>query len=208
MLATPSAIKIFTLITRAVGLVSLVALILCIVGSTNVRSLNQLVSDQPLVTAGKIIYAIVYLAVVIITLFAIALYYYTRPSRAQSGGEGALISAVVVALPLILVRLIYAHLGTWTDDKARYGAFTGSLALQIALSVWEEIIVSIVFIVVGFVVPRMPKNGSGAGAGAGTEGVGSKADGSLMLQHWYDNKAIRYTSIVGLVARVAESLSK
>lgn len=162
MLQSQRSVSTFTMISRAVSVVSLVALVLCIVGSTNVTSLEQLVSSQPLLTAGKIIFGVVYVAVVMITAFAIILYYHTRSQRTKPNDEGVLILAVVVALPLILVRLIYAYLGTWASDKARYSPFTGSLTLQITLSVGEEIAVSIVFIVIGFVVSKLPKDGSTA----------------------------------------------
>lgn len=199
MLPNRQSVSTFTMISRAIGLVSLVALILCIVGSTNVKSLEQLVSSQPLLTAGKIMFGVVYVAVTLITVFAIMLYYHTRSQRTQSNDEGVLLAAVVVALPLILVRLIYAYLGTWASDKARYSPFTGSLTLQITLSVWEEIAVSIVFIVVGFMVSRLPKDSSTAAD------VEANAVGSSGKEHWFDNKAIRYIPIIGLIARIARS---
>ena len=177
MLHTANVIKMFALGVRAIGLVSLVGLILCIVGSTSVTSLDQLASGQPLLSAGKILFAAVYVAVTVVTVFAVVLYYHTRTQRTQSAGEGSLILAVVIALPLILVRLIYAFLGTWGKDKAKYSPFTGSLARQIALSVWEEIAVSIVFIAIGFVVPKVSSNGDDA------NDVESKPEGASALRN-------------------------
>ena len=73
--------------------------------------------------------------------------------------DGWLIVAVAVTNPLMLVRMVYSLLSTYAPVESRglYSPFSGSIAIQAGMSVWEEMVIVMVYVAVGFVVGRLPK---------------------------------------------------
>ena len=73
--------------------------------------------------------------------------------------DGWLIVAVAVTNPLMLVRMVYSLLSTYApvETRGRYSPFSGSIAIQAGMSVWEEMLIVVVYVAVGFVVGRLPK---------------------------------------------------
>ena len=98
--------------------------------------------------------------------FAAGLLYRRRASRNPDyeagpgqSKDGWLIVAVAVTNPLMLVRMVYSLLSTYAPLESRglYSPFSGSIAIQAGMSVWEEMVIVVVYVAVGFVVGRLPK---------------------------------------------------
>lgn len=110
MLPSQGAIQAFDIFSQLTGLIPLAGFILCIVGSINVKILSQLTS-QPLLNAGGTLFGVTYCAHEASPIIAWAPHRNIWREGAISG-EGVLVAAVAIGLPLILVRLIYAFLGS------------------------------------------------------------------------------------------------
>jgi len=65
--------------------------------------------------------------------------------------EREVLLAVAVALPLLLVRFVYASIGDFGNDP-RYNFYNGDEHIFLYMSVLEEIAVMLVFLVVGFAI--------------------------------------------------------
>jgi len=107
----------------------------------------------------------VYAGLVFLTIAAGLLYrrraahnpdYEAGPGQSK---DGWLIVAVAVTNPLMLVRMVYSLLSTYApvESRGEYSPFSGSIAIQAGMSVWEEMVIVIVYVAVGFVVGRLPK---------------------------------------------------
>lgn len=177
--------------------------------------LNAL-TDQPLLTAGKILFAVSLCAITAMTILSAFLHKRVRQDGTQTeagtngGGEMILLIAVAVSIPLIAIRLVYAFLSSFGTDRARFSPFTGSVGLQVALSVWEEIVVVLMFVVVGFMVPKIvvSRKSSEEELEMGRAGTGDSRPRNEE-HRWYDKQWIMFVPLVGLLAGVlSRSASK
>jgi hypothetical protein len=205
-LPTATAQRSFKYIVSAINLIGLAGLIICIKGSTDITSLDQLTS-QPLLTAGKVLFAVSLASITALAIMSAFLHRRVRregkPYEAgeNAGGEGILLVAVFVAVPLIAVRLVYAFLSSFGKDRARFSPFTGSIGLQVALSVWEEIVVVVMFVVVGFMVPKVVAPKKSAEDVVELGGAGSDSHPQEKRTQWFDKQWVRYVPLIRLIAK-------
>ncbi|GAP93246.1 putative transmembrane protein [Rosellinia necatrix] len=71
-------------------------------------------------------------------------------------GERRIVLAVAVALPFLLVRVVYSAVGTFGQDPA-FRAATGDVNLLLGLAVVEEIFIVFVVLAVGVTLKVLPK---------------------------------------------------
>nr|OQO27180.1 hypothetical protein B0A51_04440 [Rachicladosporium sp. CCFEE 5018] len=140
---------------RPVQLVSLVALIVAIVGSTDFGSSNPKDASQG-ATMSKVaaaLFFVVYLAVVAITLLTLS-----RASHVLSA-EHKLLYACVVALPFLLVRLVYTlAVGFSSSKTSPFYRFDISMWVQALMQFAMEAVIVLVFMVAGLLTPAMDEN--------------------------------------------------
>lgn len=96
MLPSAGAVKAFNIFSQVTGLIPLAGFVLFIIGAVNVRSFSQLTS-QPLLNAGRILFAVTYHAVAVSTIIAWGSHR-NIPRQRGTSGEGVLIAAVAIAL--------------------------------------------------------------------------------------------------------------
>ena len=79
-------------------------------------------------------------------------------------GETRVFVAVCAAFPFLAVRTVYTILADFEND-ATFGILDGNAFVQLGMAVVEEMIVTVIFIVVGVMAPRfgeqVQKHGQG-----------------------------------------------
>ncbi|KAJ5354877.1 hypothetical protein N7541_005921 [Penicillium brevicompactum] len=136
------------IIFRLVNLISLVALILTIVGSTqNTNLTHGLVTTESKV--ALILFLVTWLAVCgLFGLIAIR-------SHSIEDGERRLLLAVGISLPLILVRLVYSLIFAF-GHRADFNMLSGNVTIQLVMSVLEEIFIVLVCLGIGLTLQVRP----------------------------------------------------
>lgn len=78
--------------------------------------------------------------------------------RKAGRGEGILVLAVICALPLLLVRLIYSLLAIFSHDKtfSMVSGSTGAETASLCMSVLEEMGVVLIYLATGFKLSTLP----------------------------------------------------
>ncbi|KAJ5960716.1 uncharacterized protein N7479_007866 [Penicillium vulpinum] len=136
------------IIFRLVGLFALVAVILSIVGATeNSDITHALINIKTKI--GLILYLVAWIGVC--GLFLLVL----NRSQSIEDGEHRLLLAVGVSLPLILVRLIYSFIYAF-GHKSQFNSLSGSVTIQLVMSVLEEILVVLVCLGIGLTLQVRP----------------------------------------------------
>jgi hypothetical protein len=126
-----------------------IALILCIVGATSASSPED-VTHEGTVKAGVAIFLVVYILLVLLTIGA------ALGRRWTGRGERKLLIAVAVSLPVLLIRMIYSLLSTFSNDKI-FNPVNGSTTAELFLASIQEMIVVFIYIFVGFKLQPVPK---------------------------------------------------
>jgi hypothetical protein len=150
MLKCPWSTIFSLLIVRIVHLPAIIALILCIVGATNASSPEE-IDTQPTIHVGVILYVVVLMMLIILTFVACLL------KQKTEKGEGALIRAVIFAIPFIFVRLLYSLLSTFSHLKS-FNLATGSETALLLMSVVQEMIVVLIYIATGLKQRAVPED--------------------------------------------------
>jgi len=149
-------------------------LILCIVGGTSSYSSTGVYQPQTETKVGVVLYLISFIA-----LAAIAIVTAAKLSNAPSQDK-RLVYAVLVALPLILVRIIYSLLSVYAHNR-HFSLITGSVAIKVVMAVLEEMAVVIMYLAIGWKtdvltpaergpIASRPWKGSLGGGGQGGNG--------------------------------------
>ena len=128
---------------RILQLLITVGLILCIVGGTSSTSSTGVYQPQTTTKVGIVLYLIAFIALGLIA--AVTTY---KLSNAPSG-EKRLVWAVIIALPFILVRLIYSLISVFSHDR-HFNLITGSVAILVVMAVLEEMAVVLIYLVIGW----------------------------------------------------------
>lgn len=126
-----------------------VALILCIVGATSADSGSN-IAEQPTVQAGVILLAVLIIALSFLAVIAII------GIRATQHGETSILTGVCLSLPLLLIRIIYSLLGCF--GGAQFSPIEGSPAIDLGMSVIEEMLVVLIYLWVGLRNSAVPAN--------------------------------------------------
>jgi uncharacterized membrane protein len=126
---------------KAIQVPATVALILCIVGATSANTAAE-IEAQPTLHAGIILYVVILIALVALTIGAAI-------GRSKTGrGEAPLIAAVALAMPLLVVRMIYSCLSAFTKISA-FQLVGGNQTVGLFMEVLEEMFVVAIFLFVG-----------------------------------------------------------
>lgn len=128
---------------------ALVGLILSISGGTDESSSDesQHAGGRNEVRAGIIIFALVYLA-------AVGLWVATlRDFRGMAASQTRVYLAVMLALPLIAVRLLYSLISDFGDNP-QFALVTGDETIRLGMASVEEFLVVVMYTIVGLVTPR------------------------------------------------------
>lgn len=135
---------------RVIQLLITLGLILSIVGGTSSISSTGVYKVQTTSQVGVILYVVTYIALVLMTLGTIFNATYL-PS-----GEKRFVWAVLIAMPLILVRLIYSLLLVFHHDK-NFNLLSGSTVIFAVMTVVEEILVVLIYLTLGWMTDAASK---------------------------------------------------
>ena len=136
---------------RAIQLLITLGLILSIVGGTSSISSTGVYKVQTTSEAGVILYIVTYVALGLMT--AVTLWNATYVASAET----RLMWAVIVAMPLILVRLIYSLLVVFQHSHT-FNIVSGSATVFGVMAVMEEIGVVLIYLFVGWTTDAAPKS--------------------------------------------------
>jgi hypothetical protein len=128
---------------RLLQLLISVGLILCIVGGTSSTSSDGVYVPQTETKVGVVLYMVAFIA-----LAAVAGVSAAKLSNAPTQ-EKRLVLVVLIALPLIFVRLIYTLLSVFAHNR-HFSLITGTIAIKIVMAVLEEMAVVILYLAIGW----------------------------------------------------------
>jgi hypothetical protein len=132
---------------------TLVALILCIVGAVNSStsgSATALGKPATLTKVGVVLFVAAWAGLCLLLVIMVV-----KSSLVQKG-ERRLIIAVAISVPFILVRLIYSMVVVFANNR-HFNIVTGSVTINLVMAVLEEFVVTIVCISVGLTLQIRPK---------------------------------------------------
>ncbi|KAK5716597.1 hypothetical protein LTR15_009488 [Elasticomyces elasticus] len=168
---------------RIIQLCILIGLILSIAGGTSSVSSTGVYKSQTTSKAGIALYLVCFLALCIVTMITL------KNSSYLMAGENRLIWAVIIAMPLILIRLIYSLLIVFHHSHT-FSLINGSALVHALMAVVEEMLVVLMYLGVGWSlstdsatmkapgpIASRPWKGSGAATGGGAMGVGRRGNG-------------------------------
>lgn len=133
----------------------MIGLIMSIVGGTSSISSTGVYTVQVTSEAGIALYCVkIQIALVLLTFITVS-----KVSHITSS-DNRLVWAVIVALPLILVRLCYSLLLVFHHSH-EFNLVSGSVVLLVCLSVIEEMLVVLIYLFVGWMTDAPPKETQG-----------------------------------------------
>jgi hypothetical protein len=160
---------------RALQLLITVALILCIVGGTSSISSTGVYVPQTTTKAGIILYLVAFVALCVVAAVT-AIKFSNAPHD-----DKRLAWAVILALPFILVRIVYSVISVFAHNP-HFNLITGSVIIRVFMAVLEEMIVVWIYLVVGWMSDTVPPQTGGATAGGSWQinrlGGGGKTAGA------------------------------
>jgi hypothetical protein len=170
LLPNASRRKIFPAgVFRAVQLPAFVGLILCIVGASTASNPTE-INSQPTLHAGVILFCVVLAGLAVLTAGAWYL------EGAQHHSERILIYAVALALPFLLVRLIYTCLAVFSKLHD-FQLIGGSETVRLVMATIEEMVVVFIFLGAGIKWHEEPRAVSPRGEETAMVGQGPKRPG-------------------------------
>lgn len=154
---------------RLLQLLITLGLILSIVGGTSgtVES-DSVVKVAATSKVGIVMYIVAFVGILLVYFVSI------RSTSVIAKQERRIPAAVVFALPLILVRLIYAACSVFLH-RHLFNIVTGSLAVRVGMAIIEEFLVSAIYVAVGFLVTRVDPSAQEPIAGRDWKMKGSKS---------------------------------
>ncbi|KAK4935516.1 hypothetical protein LTR10_023427 [Elasticomyces elasticus] len=153
---------IFSLvILKLVQTPAAVGLILCIVGATSANS-PTVIDDQVTVKIGVVLFTAVFAILCLLCLIASVL---ERKTKRREGEAQCIIVAVAMALPFLLVRLIYALVATFSHNInfAPGNGSTAAVTISLFMEVMEECMVVLIYIATGLKLSAVPTPDAGRG---------------------------------------------
>ena len=124
----------------------ILGLVLAIYGGT------KLTSDES--TAIKFLKVAAFLFLLTLLMLvgvAGATYPYFAP---MATGEARIYFAVLLSLPLLAVRTVYTILADF-ENNSTFSVLNGNAYVQLGMAIIEEMIITIIYLVVGVLAPRM-----------------------------------------------------
>jgi hypothetical protein len=129
---------------RIIQLVVSVGLILSIAGGSSSNGLSVPTTSK----VGIILYILAFAAMVLVCVMSIS-----RLSHVPTA-ERRICGAVLAAVPLIAVRILYSVLAVFLHNHL-FNIYDGSVAVLIAMSVVEEFIVVFIYLFLGWFLPKI-----------------------------------------------------
>lgn len=174
--------KFSALMLRIPQLLVTIGLILGIVAATSASSPEQIANESTLKIA-EILFTIALILIIFLTLRTLAIYRSNQCKEVRW-----LILAVVLSIPFIIVKIIYALVSTFAKLSA-FNLTTGNVTIMLVMVVIEEFVVVALYTIAGIKTQELPKtnqsnnivpgnsnnnnnngrmmNGGGGGRGAG-----------------------------------------
>jgi hypothetical protein len=163
---------------RLLQLLITIGLVLCIVGGTSSTSSAGVYQPHTTTKVGVVLYLIAFIA---LGLVAVVITY--KLSNAPSDDK-RLVWAVIIALPFILVRLIYSLTSVFSHNR-HFNLITGSVVIHVVMAVLEEMAVVFIYLGIGWKtdiltptnrgpIATRPWKGNLAGGGGGRGGHGRR----------------------------------
>ena len=134
---------------RITQLVISLGLVLSIVGGTNSVSPTGTFTVQTTSKVGVLLYIIAFAILALMAILIIPKFANTQL------GEKRLALAVIIALPFILVRIIYSLLAVFLHNQD-FSLINGSVTILVVMAVLEEFLVVIIYLVVGWTANALP----------------------------------------------------
>ncbi|KPM42693.1 hypothetical protein AK830_g3893 [Neonectria ditissima] len=156
IIKTPWNLEFSFCVVKTVQVPAAVALILCIVGGVSADTPAE-IGDQSTTQAGVILFLIVLVLIVLLTVGAAV-------GRNTTGrGEGRLLGAVAVSLPMLLIRIIYSFLVVFSKDShfSMASGSTSSILTDLFMARIEEMLVILVYLWAGITQEAVPENDGG-----------------------------------------------
>lgn len=127
---------------RLIHVPCLIALILGIVGGTDLEHPDKQDKGYKFLKASAILFLLTYLATLAIALFTIP-----ELSRLKRGEMGVML-AVLASLPFLAVRVLYSLLADFKHDST-FNIIDGNVWVQLAMALIMELIVAVMYILAG-----------------------------------------------------------
>lgn len=134
-------------ITKIIQIRATVALLLCNVGATIANKTTE-ISTQASFRAGITLFLVIYALLLILTIGA------TTGQKCTQRGETTLLCALVMALPLLLVRIVYLVILSFRPNTS----FTNSITAELLMAITEEMVIVLVYMWAGLLTSCVPKN--------------------------------------------------
>lgn len=138
---------------HVVHIIILVGLILGIVGGIDAGNTFQSTGQYHPRSLNKAGTSLLIISYVLIVIFTAVIGMFIKHAEA---GEKRIYLAVVVALPILLIRIIYSALGTFSTDR-KYNVLTGSTTLFLCVCLLEEFIIVVIYEVTGLTLVKLEK---------------------------------------------------
>ncbi|CAG8930107.1 unnamed protein product [Penicillium salamii] len=120
---------------RLLGILTIVAAILCVMGQTKNTSLTQ-TSVNSKTKIGQILFVLAWVSLSIVALYML------KHSHDIEPGEHRLLSAVGASIPLLFLRILYSLISTFSHDQ-RFNMLTGNETVQLCMAILEKIAIVI-----------------------------------------------------------------
>ena len=126
----------------------ILALILAVIGGTRLSSsdVSKHPSGEDFEKAGGILFLAVYVGLIVLVL--LTMIHFTQ----LPWGEKRILVAVMAALPLLAVRILYSLLADFKHDTT-FNIEGGNETVQLCMSIIEEMIVMAFFLLAGITAP-------------------------------------------------------
>lgn len=126
-----------------------IALILCIVGGSDLTdtSVSEQSTGKKLIKAGLIIFLIIYICLFLLTAKS------ARETGSLRSGETIVLLALIVALPLLGVRMLFSLLAYFSTIST-FSPTSGNVLVRAFMSILEEILIVIAYSLAGLLVPK------------------------------------------------------
>jgi hypothetical protein len=145
---------------KLIEILIMVGFILAIVGGVNAGNTFSKTGNftpSSLSKVGIVLFTLSYIALVLSTIFI-------APSVEHAAhGEKRILTAVVISLPFLLVRLFYSIISTFTTN-INFNNMRGSVTVQLFVAFVEELIVVVVFETTALILFQVPKGHAYEGA--------------------------------------------
>ena len=128
---------------------AVVALIICLVGGSDLTdsSVSTQGTGKKLIKVGLIIFLIIYVCLFLLTAQS------ASKINCLPSGERRVLLALIAALPLLGVRILFALLAYFSTIST-FSLTNGSTLVRVFMAILEEILIVIAYIAAGILVPE------------------------------------------------------